>query len=66
MRFEFRDAVTDLASEKTIIQCEDRHIQAIHYNSRSIAPVRLPAARLPPFYRRTAPSPAVCGIQHIF
>jgi gamma-butyrobetaine hydroxylase len=52
IRFEFADATTHLWAERPIIQQSDRgSVKAIHYNSRSIAPLRLPLQDVPEFYR---------------
>ncbi|MBV8842368.1 MAG: TauD/TfdA family dioxygenase [Bryobacterales bacterium] len=52
VRFEFADAQTRLAAERSIIELDREHdLSAIHYNSRSIAALRLPACKVEPFYR---------------
>jgi len=52
VRFSFRDRTADLSSARPLIQL-DLHgrLEAIHYNSRSIAPLRLPPSDMVPFYR---------------
>jgi gamma-butyrobetaine dioxygenase len=49
--FQFSDARTCLAAERPIVEL-DRHsaTAAIHYNSRSIAPLRVPAEKVASFY----------------
>ena len=49
--FQFSDARTSLAAERPIVEL-DRHsaTAAIHYNSRSIAPLRVPAEKVASFY----------------
>jgi alpha-ketoglutarate-dependent taurine dioxygenase len=50
--FEFRDERCHLRAERTVIQCgRDSEVVAIHYNSRSSAPLCLPADRVAGFYR---------------
>jgi len=52
VRFEFADATSYLWAERPIIlQSESGHVEAVHYNSRSIAPLRLPLGKIPEFYR---------------
>jgi gamma-butyrobetaine dioxygenase len=51
VRFEFSDANTYLSSERPLIQCSGRTVEAIHYNNRSMAPLQIPAEQIPPFYR---------------
>jgi gamma-butyrobetaine dioxygenase len=49
--FHYRSADADLCSEKPIIErAVDGTIRAVHYNNRSIAPLRLEAAAAEPFY----------------
>jgi len=50
VRFEFSDTVTHLSAERPIIQQINGRIEAIHYNNRAIAPLRLPAATMIGFY----------------
>jgi gamma-butyrobetaine dioxygenase len=50
--FEFSDAQTRLSAERPIIEVDrEGGISAIHYNNRSIAPVRLEVCNVEPFYR---------------
>jgi gamma-butyrobetaine dioxygenase len=50
--FSFRSKDVELYSERPIIQISLRgHVSAIHYNNRSIAPVRLETREIPEFYR---------------
>jgi gamma-butyrobetaine dioxygenase len=51
IRFAFRDAAADLSALRPMIQL-DLHgrIEAVHYNSRSIAPIRLRSADVVRFY----------------
>jgi gamma-butyrobetaine hydroxylase len=52
VRFEFADATSHLWAERPIIQqSEDGLLEAVHYNSRSIAPLRLSPEAIPEFYR---------------
>jgi len=51
VRFEFSDANTYLSAERPIIQQNNRSVEAIHYNNRSIAPLQLSSATIPKFYR---------------
>ena len=49
--FHYRSRDAELYSEKPLIQlASDGRLRAVHYNSRSIAPLRLAAGRLPGFY----------------
>ena len=49
--FEYRSRETDLYSERPLIQLSCRgEVVAVHYNSRSIAPLRLAAGELGPYY----------------
>ncbi len=51
VRFEFSDDQCHLEAERTIIETtRDGRIAAIHYNNRSIAPLRLAADRIAEFY----------------
>jgi len=49
--FSYRSKDAELYAERPLIQlsCDD-HVQAVHYNSRSIAPLRLSAVDAGPFY----------------
>jgi gamma-butyrobetaine dioxygenase len=51
VRFEFSDANTYLSAERPLIQCTGGRIEAIHYNNRAMAPLRLPARQILQFYR---------------
>jgi gamma-butyrobetaine hydroxylase len=52
VRFEFADSASHLWAERPIIQLSDcGRVEAVHYNSRSIAPLRLPLKDIPEFYR---------------
>ena len=52
VRFEFADASTHLCAERPIIQqSKSASVEAIAYNSRSIAPLSLAAGEVPEFYR---------------
>jgi alpha-ketoglutarate-dependent taurine dioxygenase len=49
--FSYRAKDADLYAERPLIQLScDGTVAAVHYNSRSIAPLRLEARDLPPFY----------------
>jgi gamma-butyrobetaine dioxygenase len=49
--FFFRSKDAELCSEKSLIQLSPRgDLKAVHYNSRSIAPVQLRSADIPRFY----------------
>lgn len=49
--FVFRSADTELSAEKPLIQVDGRgDLEAIHYNNRSIAPLRLPPDAMTTFY----------------
>jgi alpha-ketoglutarate-dependent taurine dioxygenase len=49
--FAFRSKDADLRSERPLIQLSHRgDIKAIHYNNRSIAPLRLETSEIAPFY----------------
>ena len=49
--FSFRSSNAELCSEKTIIQLSLRgRLEAMHYNNRSIGPVRLGSAEIRQFY----------------
>lgn len=49
--FSYRSKDADLYAERPLIQLScDGAVAAVHYNSRSIAPLRLEARELPPFY----------------
>ncbi len=49
--FSFRSKDADLCSEKPLIQLSHRRdVRAVHYNNRSIAPLRLASAEIPLFY----------------
>lgn len=50
VRFEFSDINTYLSAERPIIQQNNREIEAIHYNSRAMAPLQIPATNIPEFY----------------
>jgi gamma-butyrobetaine dioxygenase len=52
VRFAFSDAVASLAAERSIIQrnCDGR-LEQVHYNSRSMAPLRMAAGKMVSFYR---------------
>jgi gamma-butyrobetaine hydroxylase len=51
VRFEFKDENTELSATRPLIQLDlDGEIKAIHYNSRSIAPLQIPAAEVAGFY----------------
>ena len=50
--FQFRSAEADLLAERPLIQLSCRgNVSAVHYNSRSIAPLRLSARNAEKFYR---------------
>lgn len=50
--FLYQSAEAELYSEKPLIRLDERgRVIAVHYNSRSIAPLRLPAAQTRAFYR---------------
>jgi gamma-butyrobetaine dioxygenase len=52
VRFEFSDSTCHLWSDRPIIELDStRNVVAIHYNSRSIAPLRLAPKTIPEFYR---------------
>jgi gamma-butyrobetaine dioxygenase len=52
VEFRFQDASTELSTCRPLIQLhEDGSIAAVHYNSRSIAPLKLPADSVAVFYR---------------
>src|SRR5262249_48949289 len=42
---------TYLSAERPIIQQNNSSVEAIHYNNRSIAPLQIPTAKIPVFYR---------------
>jgi gamma-butyrobetaine dioxygenase len=49
--FLYRSRDAELYSETPLIRLSaDGQVQAVHYNSRSIAPVQMPVAELRPFY----------------
>lgn len=49
--FHFRSHDAELFSEKPLVQLSQRgELQAVHYNNRSVAPLRLAASELGPFY----------------
>jgi len=49
--FHYRSKDADLYAERPLIQLAcDGHVTAVHYNSRSIAPLRLAAEDVQPFY----------------
>lgn len=49
--FHYRSADADLCSEKPIVECAvDGSVRAVHYNNRSVAPLRLDAAAAERFY----------------
>jgi len=51
VRFEFADATSHLWAERPIIQLSDcGRVEAVHYNNRSIAPLRLPLKDIAEFY----------------
>lgn len=51
IRFRFADADAELEAERPVVSV-DRHgeVHAVHYNTRSTAPFRLPAHVLTPYY----------------
>ena len=50
--FTFRDEDAELTAERPILQLGYRgELEAIHYNNRALAPLRIPANQLPEFYR---------------
>jgi gamma-butyrobetaine dioxygenase len=50
--FEFQDTQCHLRAERLVIECgHDTEVAAIHYNPRSLAPLCMPADRVPGFYR---------------
>jgi gamma-butyrobetaine dioxygenase len=52
VRFEFMDRTCHLWSDRPIIELDSaRNVVAIHYNSRSIAPLRIAPDKIPDFYR---------------
>jgi gamma-butyrobetaine hydroxylase len=52
VRFEFCDAKSHLSAERALIELDrDSAPMAIHYNSRSMAPLEMPANRVGEFYR---------------
>lgn len=52
VRFEFSDGTCHLWSDRPIIELDpERNVVAIHYNSRSIAPLRMAPDKIPAFYR---------------
>jgi gamma-butyrobetaine dioxygenase len=52
VRFAFSDAAASLTAERSIIQRNrDGCVEAVHYNSRSIAPLRMAAGKMVSFYR---------------
>jgi gamma-butyrobetaine dioxygenase len=52
VRFEFSDTACHLSAERPMIELDGAgSVRAIHYNSRSIAPLRLPVVDIPRFYR---------------
>ena len=51
IRFSFRDTTAELSARRPLIQLDlQGRIEAIHYNSRSIAPLRLRSAETVRFY----------------
>jgi len=49
--FHYRSKDAELYAERPLIQLScDGRISAVHYNNRSIAPLRLPPAEMAPFY----------------
>ena len=51
VRFRYADAATELETETTVISLDARgDVQAVHYNTRSAQPFRLPPDELGPFY----------------
>ena len=51
VRFEFSDSRSRLVAERPIIEVDRLGaVAAIHYNSRSIAPINIPAGRISSFY----------------
>ena len=52
VRFDFADASCHLWADRPMIQQSDcGRLEAVHYNSRSIAPLRIPSESIPEFYR---------------
>ena len=51
VRFEFSDANTYLSARRPLIQCSGGIVHAIHYNSRSMAPLQIPDGNVLRFYR---------------
>ena len=52
IRFEFSDRTCHLWADRPIIELDSEHnVTAIHYNSRSIAPLRMALDKIPAFYR---------------
>jgi gamma-butyrobetaine dioxygenase len=55
VRFTFRDADAELSAERPILQLDGSgQLEAIHYNSRSIAPLRMAAEKMLGFYKAYA------------
>jgi gamma-butyrobetaine dioxygenase len=51
IRFRFADADTELEAERPVISLDARsELQAIHFNTRSAAPIRLPADVVGAYY----------------
>jgi gamma-butyrobetaine dioxygenase len=49
--FSFRDPETELTAVRPILQVDaEGRVKAVHYNSRSIAPLRMEPAKIPEFY----------------
>ncbi len=52
VRFEFSDGACHLWSDRPIIELDsERNVVGIHYNSRSIAPLRMEPGKMGSFYR---------------